>query len=124
MTMHLLFKDIDEPNLNTLEVYRRRGGYQSLQRALQMEPGEVLAELNASGLRGRGGAGFSMGKKASFLPKVSMDKYLCCNGDESEPGTVKDREIMEKNPHELIKGMIIAAYAAGINRAFIYIRGE
>jgi NADH-quinone oxidoreductase subunit F len=124
MTQHLLFKDIDEPRLNTLEVYRRRGGYAALERALAMEPETVLAELNASGLRGRGGAGFSMGKKASFLPKGAMDKYLCCNADESEPGTFKDREIMQKNPHALIEGMVIAAHAAGINRAFIYIRGE
>src|SRR5687767_14100748 len=92
--------------------------------ALDMDPTGVLDELQASGLRGRGGAGFSMGKKASFLPKGSMDKYLCCNADESEPGTFKDRELMQKNPHQLIEGMIIAAYAAGINRAFIYIRGE
>jgi NADH-quinone oxidoreductase subunit F len=124
MTLQLLLKDIDEPRLNTLEVYERRGGYSALRRALEMEPEEVLAELNASGLRGRGGAGFSMGKKASFLPKGGMDKYLCCNADESEPGTFKDREIMQKNPHGLIEGMVIAAYAAGINRAFIYIRGE
>jgi NADH-quinone oxidoreductase subunit F len=124
VTQHLLFKDIDEPGLAALEVYRRRGGYSALQRALQMEPDAVLAELNASGLRGRGGAGFAMGKKASFLPKGSMDKYLCCNADESEPGTFKDRELMQKNPHQLIEGMVIAAYAAGINRAFIYIRGE
>ena len=87
-------------------------------------PRTVLAELQASGLRGRGGAGFAMGKKASFLPKGAMDKYLCCNADESEPGTFKDRELMQKNPHLLIEGMVIAAYAAGINRAFIYIRGE
>ncbi|HEX2015657.1 MAG TPA: NADH-quinone oxidoreductase subunit NuoF [Solirubrobacteraceae bacterium] len=120
----LLFADIDEPGLNTLDVYSRRGGYESLRRALQMTPDAVLAELEASGLRGRGGAGFAMGKKASFLPKGSMDKYLCCNADESEPGTFKDREIMQKNPHLLIEGMIIASYAAGINRAFIYIRGE
>jgi NADH-quinone oxidoreductase subunit F len=124
VTLHLLLKDIDEPGLNTLEVYERRGGYRSLRRALEMEPEAVLAELTASGLRGRGGAGFAMGKKASFLPKGSMDKYLCCNADESEPGTFKDRELMQKNPHQLIEGMVIAAYAAGINRAFIYIRGE
>ena len=124
MTDILLFEDIDAPGLATLDVYERRGGYQQLRRALQMAPEDVLAELNASGLRGRGGAGFSMGKKASFLPKGSMDKYLCCNADESEPGTFKDRELMQKNPHQLIEGMIIASWAAGINRAFIYIRGE
>jgi NADH-quinone oxidoreductase subunit F len=124
VTEHLLFKDIDEPGLSTLDVYRRRGGYESLRKALAMEPAAVLEQLSASGLRGRGGAGFAMGKKASFLPKGSMDKYLCCNADESEPGTFKDRELMQKSPHMLIEGMIIAAYAAGINRAFVYIRGE
>src|SRR5687768_14243372 len=124
MTQTLLFRNIDEPALNTLEVYERRGGYQALRKALQMTPQEVLDELLASGVRGRGGAGFAMGKKVSFMPKGTMDKYLCCNADESEPGTFKDRELMQKNPHMLIEGMIIAAYAAGINRAFIYIRGE
>ncbi len=89
-----------------------------------MSPEEVLSELEASGLRGRGGAGFSMGKKASFLPRGDMDKYLCCNADESEPGAFKDRELMQKNPHQLIEGLIIAARAAGANRCFIYIRGE
>jgi NADH-quinone oxidoreductase subunit F len=88
-------------------------------------PREALVEeLKASGLRGRGGAGFSMGTKASFLPQGAMDKYLVCNADESEPGTFKDRELMQKCPHLLIEGMIIAAYAAGANRSFIYIRGE
>jgi NADH-quinone oxidoreductase subunit F len=84
----------------------------------------VLQELLDSGLRGRGGAGFAMGKKASFLPKGTMDKYLVCNADESEPGTFKDRELMQKSPHMLVEGMIIAAYAADANRSFIYIRGE
>jgi NADH-quinone oxidoreductase subunit F len=119
-----LFKDIDEPGLHTRAVYERRGGYRSLRRALEMTRDEVLRELEASGLRGRGGAGFSMGKKASFLPKGAMDKYLVCNADESEPGTFKDRELMQKNPHQLIEGLIIGAYAAGANRSFIYIRGE
>ncbi len=120
----LLFKDIDEPGLNTIDVYRRRGGYERLRKALAMPREAVLNELLASGLRGRGGAGFAMGKKVSFLPKGAMDVYLCCNADESEPGTFKDREIMQKNPHLLIEGIIIAAYAAGANKAFIYIRGE
>jgi len=120
----LLLSDIDEPGLATREVYERRGGYGSLRRALAMTPEEVLAELEASGLRGRGGAGFAMGKKVSFLPKGSMDKYLVCNADESEPGTFKDRELMGKNPHLLIEGIIIASYAAGAGRSFIYIRGE
>jgi len=124
MADKLLFADIDEPGLNTMEVYRRRGGYEQLKRALGMPREAVLNELLASGLRGRGGAGFAMGKKVSFLPKGSMDIYLCCNADESEPGTFKDREIMQKNPHLLIEGIIIASYAAGANKAFIYIRGE
>jgi len=123
-TPFLLLQDIDEPGLATLPVYERRGGYQSLRKALAMPPEAVLHELEASGLRGRGGAGFSMGKKASFLPKGTMDKYLVCNADESEPGTFKDRELMQKNPHSLIEGIVIAAWAAGITRSFIYIRGE
>ncbi|MGN6372675.1 MAG: NADH-quinone oxidoreductase subunit NuoF [Solirubrobacteraceae bacterium] len=124
MTELLLFKDIDEPGLCTREVYERRGGYASLRKALAMSPEALLGELEASGLRGRGGAGFAMGKKVSFLPKGKQDKYLVCNADESEPGTFKDRELMQKTPHMLIEGIAIAAYAAGIDRAFIYIRGE
>ena len=124
MADKLLFDRIDEPGLDTLEVYERRGGYESLKKALRMTPEEVLQNLLDSGLRGRGGAGFAMGKKVSFLPRGAMDKYLVCNADESEPGTFKDRELMQKSPHMLIEGMIIAAYAAGANRSFIYIRGE
>ncbi len=123
-TTHILFDGIDEPGLATLAVYERRGGYDSLRRALSMRPEEVLEQLEASEIRGRGGAGFAMGKKVSFLPKGSMDKYLVCNADESEPGTFKDRELMQKSPHMLIEGMVIAAYAGRINRSFVYIRGE
>ncbi len=125
MSPNLLFQDIDDPTLRTLDGYRRRGGYgDTLRKALSMPREALVTELEHSGLRGRGGAGFSMGKKASFLPKGAMDKYLVCNADESEPGTFKDRELMTKNPHALIEGIIIAAYAAGANRSFIYIRGE
>jgi NADH-quinone oxidoreductase subunit F len=124
MTETLLFTDIDEPGLDTLAVYERRGGYSSLRKALAMAPEDVLNELEASGLRGRGGAGFQMGKKVSFLPKGSMEKYLVCNADESEPGTFKDRELMQKTPHMLLEGIVIASYAAGAQRSFIYIRGE
>jgi NADH-quinone oxidoreductase subunit F len=117
--------DIDEAGLNTMDVYERRGGYKSARKALlDMTPETVLEELENSGLRGRGGAGFSMGKKASFIPKGTMDKYLCCNADESEPGTFKDRLLMQKNPHLLVEGCIIGAVAAGANKAFIFIRGE
>ena len=125
MTRHLIFAGIDEPGLNTIDVYRARGGYgDRLRKALQMPPDALVEELKASGLRGRGGAGFAMGMKASFIPKGQMDKYLVCNADESEPGTFKDRELMQKNPHQLIEGIIIAAHAAGANKAFIFIRGE
>jgi NADH-quinone oxidoreductase subunit F len=122
--MKLLFDRIDEPGLNTLPVYERRGGYQSLRKALEMAPEDVLGEINDSGLRGRGGAGFRMGQKAGFLPRGEMEKYLVCNADESEPGTFKDRELMQKNPHQLVEGIAIASWAAGIDHAFIYIRGE
>jgi NADH-quinone oxidoreductase subunit F len=122
--MKLLFDGIDEPGLNTLSVYERRGGYESLRKALAMPPQDVLQQLVESSIRGRGGAGFRMGQKASFLPHGEMDKYLVCNADESEPGTFKDRELMQKSPHMLIEGIVIASYAAEINRAFIYIRGE
>jgi NADH-quinone oxidoreductase subunit F len=124
MSLKLLFDNIDEPGLNTIDVYRRRGGYEIYRDALAMPRDQLVDELKKSGLRGRGGAGFSMGTKASFMPQGQMDKYLVCNADESEPGTFKDRELMFKNPHALIEGMIIAAYAAGANRAFIFIRGE
>jgi NADH-quinone oxidoreductase subunit F len=124
MSRKLLFERIDEPGLATLDVYKRRGGYASLERALRMPREEVLQNLLDSGLRGRGGAGFAMGKKVSFLPKGAIDTYLVCNADESEPGTFKDRELMQKSPHMLVEGMIIAAYAADANRSFVYIRGE
>ena len=124
LTELLLFKDIDEPGLHTLDVYARRGGYEALRKALSMTPAEVLHQLEVSAIRGRGGAGFAMGKKISFLPKGAMDKFLVCNADESEPGTFKDRELMQKSPHMLIEGILIAAYAGGITRSFIYIRGE
>ena len=121
----LLFRNIDEPKLASIKTYRKFGGYQSVRKAYtEMTAERVLNELEASGLRGRGGAGFAMGKKASFLPRGDMDKYLCCNADESEPGAFKDRELMQKNPHQLIEGIAIAARAAGANRCFIYIRGE
>jgi NADH-quinone oxidoreductase subunit F len=121
----ILFKHFDTPNRQRIDVYEQIGGYRALRKALtEMTSDQVLKELEASGLRGRGGAGFSMGKKASFLPHGNIDKYLCCNADESEPGAFKDRELIHRNPHQLIEGTMIAAYAAGIRHAFIYIRGE
>ena len=124
--MRVLTANLDEPDLHTLAVYERLGGYgKRLRRALlELTPEDVLEALEESGLRGRGGAGFAMGKKASFIPKGEMDKYLCCNADESEPGTFKDRLLMQKNPHLLIEGCIIGSIAAGANKGFIFIRGE
>jgi NADH-quinone oxidoreductase subunit F len=121
----VLLRGVDDAELRTIDGYRRRGGYRALERAFRgMDPDELLGELEQSGLRGRGGAGFSMGKKGSFLPRGEMDKYLCCNADESEPGTFKDRELMFKNPHLLVEGVAIAALAVDATRAFIFIRGE
>jgi len=122
----VLLEHAEDPALRTLEGYRRlAGGYETLERAYkEMEQDEVLKELEDSGLRGRGGAGFAMGKKASFLPRGDMAKYLCCNADESEPGAFKDRELMQRNPHQLIEGIAIAALAADAGHAFIFIRGE
>ncbi len=104
--------------------YEAAGGYVQLAAALRMEPGEIVAAVDASGLRGRGGAGFPTGRKASFLPKDRKPAYLCINADESEPGTFKDREIMLRNPHALIEGILTMSYAIGATAAFIYIRGE
>jgi NADH-quinone oxidoreductase subunit F len=121
----VLLANIDEPGLHTMDVYERLGGYRALRKALlEMTAETVLTELEDSGLRGRGGAGFAMGKKASFIPKGSMDKYLCCNADESEPGAFKDRLLMQKNPHLLVEGCVIGSIAAGANKGFIFIRGE
>jgi NADH-quinone oxidoreductase subunit F len=121
----VLLEHAEDPELVTLEGYKRYGGYAALEKAYgEMEADEVLGELEDSGLRGRGGAGFAMGKKASFLPRGEMAKYLCCNADESEPGAFKDRELMQRNPHQLIEGIAIAALAADAGHAFIFIRGE
>jgi len=122
----VLLEGAEDPRLVTLQGYKDIvGGYATLERAYKdMEQDEVLKELEDSGLRGRGGAGFSMGKKASFLPRGEMAKYLCCNADESEPGAFKDRELMQRNPHQLIEGIAIAALAADAGHAFIFIRGE
>jgi NADH-quinone oxidoreductase subunit F len=121
----VLFRGLDDPELRNIEGYRRAGGYSALEKAYRgMDPDELLHGLEESGLRGRGGAGFSMGKKGSFLPRGEMNKYLCCNADESEPGTFKDRELMYRNPHLLVEGVAIAALAVDATRAFIFVRGE
>ncbi len=112
-------------NSRSINTYLRLGGYGALKKALIMDPGDVINEVKASGLRGRGGAGFPCGVKWGFVPRTSAKpKYLVCNCDESEPGTFKDREIIHVDPHMLIEGIIIASYAIGATTAYIYIRGE
>ncbi len=113
------------PGLEKIDTYEANGGYAMLRKALAMKPDEIIDEVKKSNLRGRGGACFPTGLKWSFMPKkTDKPKYLCVNGDESEPGTFKDRQIFEFNPHLLIEGTIIACYAMGIQTAYIYIRGE
>jgi len=108
-----------------IDVYLEHGGYESLRKALAMAPDDLTEEVKASGLRGRGGAGFPTGVKWSFIPKdTGKPIYLACNADEGEPGTFKDRELMERDPHQLIEGIAIASYAVGCHQAFIYMRGE
>lgn len=113
------------PNNHLIDVYESHGGYQMLRKALGMKPEEVTEEVKKSNLRGRGGACFPTGLKWTFMPKqTDKPKYLCVNGDESEPGTFKDRQIFEFNPHLLIEGSVIAAYAMGVHTIYVYIRGE
>jgi NADH-quinone oxidoreductase subunit F len=126
MGRKLLLEHANVPGIETYEVYRKHGGYRSVEKALKtMSPQNVVEEVQASGLRGRGGAGFPTGMKWSFLAKPEgVPRYLLCNADESEPGTFKDRYLMEKLPHLLIEGMIVSSYALGANQSYIYIRGE
>lgn len=114
----------DIPNIHKLDVYRQHGGYDGLKKALGMDPQDVINEVRTSKLRGRGGAGFPTGVKWSFIPKAPGDKYVVINTDESETGTFKDRELSEHNPHQVIEGAIIAAYAIGAKTIFNYFRGE
>lgn len=126
MGRKLLLEHANVPGIETYEVYRKHGGYRSVEKALKtMSPQNVVEEVQASGLRGRGGAGFPTGMKWSFLAKPEgVPRYLLCNADESEPGTFKDRYLMEKLPHLLVEGMIVSSYALGANQSYIYIRGE
>ncbi len=115
----------DIPDYHKIDVYESHGGYAMLRKALKMKPEEVTDEVKKSNLRGRGGACFPTGLKWTFMPKKNdKPRYLCVNGDESEPGTFKDRQIFEFNPHLMIEGTIIACYAMGIKTAYLYIRGE
>src|ERR1044072_501941 len=113
-------------NSASLEVYRQHGGYEALKKVLSgMSPDDVIAEVKKSALRGSGGGGFPTGMKWSFVPKDSQKpKYVVCTADKSEPGTFKDRYLMERDPHLLIEGMLIAAYALGAKPNYIYTRGE
>ncbi len=115
----------DIPNLHKLDVYKSNGGYETIALALTQSQDDIIDQVKKSGLRGRGGAAFSAGLKWSFMPK-NGDKpnYLCINGDESEPGSFKDRQIFEYNPHQLIEGILIACYAIRVKKAYLYIRGE
>jgi len=121
----LLLKNADVPNINDIDVYMSHGGYLSLDKAFAMGSAEVLDMVKRSGLRGRGGAWFPAGMKWQFCVEVDrFPKYLIANADEGEPGTFKDRPFLEKDPHQLIEGMIVSAYAIGASGGYIYLRGE
>src|SRR6188768_1882109 len=125
MARKLLLEKEHVPGIRGYEVYRREGGYNSVEKAFKLTPAEIVEEVKKSGLRGRGGAGFPTGMKWSFLAKPEgVARYLVCNADESEPGTFKDRYLMEFIPHLLIEGMIVSSFALGSNVSYIYIRGE
>jgi NADH-quinone oxidoreductase subunit F len=122
----IVFKNIDRAGWTTdIDCYLKDGGYEELKKALNMKPEEIVNEVKASGLRGRGGAGFPCGAKWGFIrPGETKPIYLICNADESEPGTFKDRYIIHQDPHQLLEGMIISCYAVNARLAYIYIRGE
>ena len=120
----ILTRNVGIPNSEQIAVYLKRGGYTALREALKMPPEELIATMKDSGLRGRGGAGFPAGLKWGFMPKDPVTKYVCVNTDEGEPGTFKDRLLVEHDPHSIIEGVIISSYAVGAHRAFVYIRGE
>ncbi|MCX6410252.1 MAG: NADH-quinone oxidoreductase subunit NuoF [Actinobacteria bacterium] len=123
--LNSVYRHREFQDLLTLKGYERAGGWNGLTATLEMTPDDALYAFHRSGLRGRGGAGFPMGRKASFLPVDSgKPTYVVCNADESEPGTFKDREILDKNPFQLIEGVAIASYGVGCERAYIYVRGE
>jgi len=122
---HFLLKNIDNPNSADIAEYEKAGGYKNLTKALGSQPKELLEEIKSSGLRGRGGAGFPTGMKWMFaMADPKFPKYLMCNADEGEPGTFKDRPILEKNPHLLIEGMVISGFILGAEYGHIYLRGE
>jgi NADH-quinone oxidoreductase subunit F len=121
----ILTQHIGTPDLWKLETYRAHGGYSVLEKVLkERQPDEIITLIRDAGLRGRGGAGFPTGVKWGFLPKDERPRYLICNADESEPGTFKDRLLLEEDPHQVLEGLIISCYAVRVRLAFIYMRGE
>lgn len=124
MEAKLLTEHYHHNDYKTLKGYQSRHGYKTLAKALKMKPQEIIDKVKASGLRGRGGAGFPTGVKWGFLPQNGEPRFLLCNADEGEPGTFKDRLMMERAPHQLIEGMIISAFAIGAHKSYIYVRGE
>ncbi|HLG21525.1 MAG TPA: SLBB domain-containing protein, partial [Candidatus Manganitrophaceae bacterium] len=121
----ILTRNYPLPDAGEIDVYMKQGGYLALQKAIgEMTPQQVIDQVTRSGLRGRGGAGFPTGKKWDFVPKTPGEKYLVCNGHEKEPGTYKDQELMEKDPHLLIEGILIAAYAIGAGVAYLFIHHD
>lgn len=125
MAKKLLTEHINVTGIRNLDTYRQHGGYETLKKALGMKPDDIVEEVKKSGLRGRGGAGFPTGMKWSFLAKPEgVPRHLVCNADESEPGTFKDRYMMERLPHLLVEGMTIGSFALGCRTSYIYIRGE
>src|SRR5437762_1097760 len=120
----VLIPHVREPHSFTLDFYVQHGGYEPLKKALGQQPDQIIELVKASGLRGRGGAGFPTGMKWQFVDKKIAPRYIACNADESEPGTFKDHLLMERNPHLLIEGCAIGCYAIGATVAYIYIRGE
>jgi NADH-quinone oxidoreductase subunit F len=125
MSVKLLIDKVGIEGIRYFDAYRKNGGYSALEKAFRMSPTDIVEEVKKSGLRGRGGAGFPTGMKWSFLAKPEgIPRYLVCNADESEPGTFKDRYLMEFIPHLLVEGLVISSFALGSNRTYIYIRGE
>src|SRR3954453_6366662 len=125
MSLKLLLDKANVEGIRFYEAYRRSGGYTAVEKAFKMTAAEIVEGVKKSGLRGRGGAGFPTGMKWSFLAKPEgVPRYLVCNADESEPGTFKDRYLMEFIPHLLVEGLIVSSFALGSNRTYIYIRGE
>lgn len=125
LTGHIVLRDLDIEDIADFEVYLRHGGYEALRIAVtERTPADIVQTVKDAGLRGRGGAGFPTGVKWGFLPKGVYPRYLLCNCDESEPGTFNNHQIIDRNPHQLIEGIAISAYAIEAHTAYIYIRGE